>query len=274
MASDSDIRKKLIQSKPTDQTRRFIAHSQRTTSRTNPDTVRKTSGGDRDSMSENQIARARLVTKQIQDWEDTTQELRKTNERLRKILDATIQAMARTVEVRDPYTAGHQRRVTDLACAIGVEMGLSGDKIYAIRTAGAIHDIGMISVPAEILSKTGKLTEIEFGMIKSHPQVGYEILKEIDFPWDVARIVLQHHERTDGSGYPQSIRGKDILLEARIIGLADVVEAMASHRPYRPALGIEKALEEILRNRDTLYYPEITDACLRLFRQKGFKLKA
>ena len=225
-------------------------------------------------MSEDRATDEESFIEATHNWESATQELRKTNERLRKVLDATIQAMARTVEVRDPYTAGHQRRVTDLACAIGAEMGLSDDKIYAIRTAGAIHDIGMISVPAEILSKPGKLTEIEFGMIKSHPHVGYEILKDIDFPWDVARIVLQHHERTDGSGYPQCIREKDILLEARIIGLADVVEAMASHRPYRPALGIGKALEEILRNRDTLYYPEIADACLRLFRQKGFKLKA
>ena len=225
-------------------------------------------------MNENRAAGVKRVTKWFGNWKDTTRELRETNERLRKVLDATIQAMARTVEVRDPYTAGHQRRVTDLACAIGIEMGLSDDRIYAIRTAGAIHDIGMISVPAEILSKTGKLTEIELGIIKSHPQVGYEILKDIDFPWDVAGIVLQHHERTDGSGYPQSVRGEDILLEARIIGLADVVEAMASHRPYRPALGIDKALEEISHRRGTLYYPEIADACLRLFTQKGFKLKA
>jgi HD-GYP domain-containing protein (c-di-GMP phosphodiesterase class II) len=153
-------------------------------------------------------------------------------------------------------------------------MGLSEDKVYAIRTAGAIHDIGMISVPAEILSKTGKLTNIEFGMIQSHPQVGYEILKEIDFPWDVARIVLQHHERIDGSGYPQALKGENILLEARIIGLADIVEAMASHRPYRPALGIDKALEEISLNRGGLYDPSISDTCLRIFTQKGFKFKA
>jgi HD-GYP domain-containing protein (c-di-GMP phosphodiesterase class II) len=225
-------------------------------------------------MSEDRPTDEGSVIEETNNWANVTQELRKTNERLRKVLDATIQAMARTVEARDPYTAGHQRRVTDLACAIGAEMGLSDDKIYAIRTAGAIHDIGMISVPAEILSKPGKLTEIEFGMIRSHPQVGYDILKDIDFPWDVARIVLQHHERTDGSGYPRSIRGEDILLEARIIGLADVVEAMASHRPYRPALGVDMALEEISRNRGALYHPEIADSCLRLFRQKGFKLKA
>ncbi len=225
-------------------------------------------------MSKNEPADVQLITRQVDSWGNAEEELRKTTERLLKVLDATIQAMAHTVEVRDPHTAGHQRRVTDLACAIGVEMGLSDDKIYAIRTAGAIHDIGMISVPAEILSKTRQLTEIEFGMIKSHPQVGYEILKEIDFPWDVASIVLQHHERTDGSGYPQALKGENILLEARIIGLADIVEAMVSHRPYRPALGIDKALEEISRNRGTLYDPKVTDAGLRTFKQRGFKFKA
>jgi HD-GYP domain-containing protein (c-di-GMP phosphodiesterase class II) len=224
-------------------------------------------------MSKNRPADVRLITRQVGNGGNTAEELRKTNEKLLKILNATIQAMVRTVEVRDPYTAGHQRRVTDLACAIGVEMGLSDDKMDAIRTAGSIHDLGMISVPAEILSKTGKLTEIEFGMIKSHPHVGYEILKEIDFPWDVARIVLQHHERTDGSGYPQGLKGQNILLEARIIGLADVVEAMASHRPYRPALGIDKALEEISRNRGILYDLEAGDACLSTFRHKVFRFK-
>ena len=219
------------------------------------------------------LAQTKLVSGALEIHKTTEAELKKNNEKLRKILSATIQAMARTVEVRDPYTAGHQRRVTELACAIGVEMGLSGDQMDAIRTAGAIHDIGMISVPAEILSKTGKLTEIEFSMIKSHPQVGYEILKDIDFPWDVARIVLQHHERTDGSGYPQALKGVDILLESRIIALADVVEAMASHRPYRPALGIDRALEEISRNKGGLYDPEVEDVCIRIFRQKGFRFK-
>jgi HD-GYP domain-containing protein (c-di-GMP phosphodiesterase class II) len=224
-------------------------------------------------VSENKSIDARLITGDGRNRINAEHELRKSNEKLRKILSATIQAMAHTVEVRDPYTAGHQRRVTDLACAIGAEMGLSDDQIGAIRTAGAIHDIGKISVPAEILSKPGKLTEIELAMIKSHPQVGNDILKDIDFPWDVARMVLQHHERTDGSGYPQGVKGEHILLEARIIGLCDVVEAMASHRPYRPALGIDKALEEISRNRGVLYDPEVVDACLRTFRDKGFRFK-
>jgi putative nucleotidyltransferase with HDIG domain len=262
------------QPKVTNQTIHFTGHSYRTARATNPGGERNINEGSSCSMRENERAEVRLMTRQIESWGSDTEDLRKANERLLKVLDAAIQAMARTVEVRDPNTAGHQRRVTDLACAIGAEMGLSEDKVYAIRTAGAIHDIGMISVPAEILSKTGKLTNIEFGMIKSHPQVGYEILKEIDFPWDIARIVLQHHERIDGSGYPQALKGENILLEARIIGLADIVEAMASHRPYRPALGIDKALEEISLNRGGLYDPSISDICLRIFKQKGFKFKA
>ncbi len=185
----------------------------------------------------------------------------------------TIQAMAMTVEKRDPYTAGHQRRVANLARAIAKEMGLSKEQIAGIRMAGIIHDLGKISVPAEILSKPGELTKNEFEIAKEHAQVGYEILNEIEFPWPVAQIVYQHHERMDGSGYPNGLSGEDIILEARILGLADVVEAMASHRPYRPALGIDKALEEIQQNRGTLYDPEVVDACLKIFNKKGFKFE-
>ncbi len=179
--------------------------------------------------------------------------------------------MSLTVESRDPYTAGHQRRVAGLATAVAEEMSLSRDRIEGIRMAGMIHDIGKISIPAGILSKPGRITEYEFGMIKSHPQVGYDILKQIEFPWPVAQMVYQHHERIDGSGYPQGISGEEILLQAKILGVADVVEAMASHRPYRPALGIEKALEEISQNKGLLYDPDVVYACLKLFKEKRFE---
>ena len=186
--------------------------------------------------------------------------------RLRSALEATVQAIALTVETRDPFTAGHQRRTADLAMAIGAEMGLTDDRLEGIRIAGTIHDIGKISVPVEILSKSRQLSEIEFALIRTHPRAGYEILKEIEFPWPVAEMVLQHHERLDGSGYPQGLKAEGILREASIIAVADVVETIASHRPYRPANSIEAALEEIAGNRGILYAPDIVDACLKLFR--------
>ena len=198
---------------------------------------------------------------------------RKENvERMRKALGATVQAIAVTVETKDPYTAGHQRRVADLARSIATEMKLPVDQIDGIRMAAAIHDLGKISVPAEILSKPTKLTALEFSLIKAHAQTGYDILKDIDFPWPVARIVLEHHERMDGSGYPNGLTG-DNLLESRILSVADVVEAMASHRPYRTGLGIDAALEEIEKNRGTYYDNAVVDACLRLFREKVYQLE-
>jgi PAS domain S-box-containing protein len=193
-------------------------------------------------------------------------------ERLRKSLGATINAMAVTVETRDPYTAGHQRRVADLARAIAKEINLRSDLIDGVRMASTIHDIGKMSVPSEILTKPTKLTDLEFSLIKTHSRAGYDILKDIEFPWPVANVVLQHHERMDGSGYPQGLKGDDILLEARIIAVADVVESMASHRPYRPALGIEVALEEIEKNKGILYDDTVAAACLRLFREKSYQL--
>lgn len=193
-------------------------------------------------------------------------------ERLRKALGSTIQALAVTAETRDPYTAGHQRRVTDLACTIAAQMGLLTNQIDGIRMASMIHDLGKISIPAEILSKPTKLTNIEFMMIKTHPQAGFDILKDIEFPWPVARMVLEHHERIDGSGYPDGLTGDRLLIDSRIIAVADVVEAMASHRPYRPALGLDKALEEISRNRGALYDPGAVDACLALIEQGGYQL--
>jgi len=183
-----------------------------------------------------------------------------TVEKLRKATGATVQAMAQTVEVRDPYTAGHQKRVSNIARAIATEMTLSSGMVEGVGMAGNIHDLGKISVPAEILSKPGILTDIQFALIKTHPKTGYEILKGIEFPWDIARIVLQHHERIDGSGYPQGLCGDDILLEARILAVADVVEAMSSHRPYRPALGIEKALDEVSSKKGKLYDPQVVEA--------------
>ncbi|MBI5605141.1 MAG: HD domain-containing protein [Deltaproteobacteria bacterium] len=194
-------------------------------------------------------------------------------EKLQKALAGIIQAMAATVEAKDPYTAGHQRRVADLAQAITDEMGLSEDQINGVRMAGVIHDLGKISVPAEILSKPTQLTEIEFSLIKVHPQTGYEILKEIEFPWPIAEMVWQHHERINGSGYPQGLKGEEILPEAKILAVADVVEAIASHRPYRPAHGIETALEEIAKQKGILFDPEVVEVCLRLFREDKFRFE-
>jgi putative two-component system response regulator len=205
--------------------------------------------------------------------EDLERMVTERTAKLRKVLEGIIQAMSLTVESVDLYTAGHQRRVADLATAIAGEMGLSRDRIEGIRMAGMIHDIGKISIPAGILSKPGRLTEYEFGMIRSHPQVGFDILKQIEFPWPIAQIVYQHHERIDGSGYPQGLSGEKILLEAKILGVADVVEAMAMHRPYRPAFGIEKALEEISQNKGLLYDPDVVDACLKLFKEKRFEFR-
>lgn len=202
---------------------------------------------------------------------EAEKELIESWEELSNAMKGAIQAMAFTIETRDPYTAGHQRRVSKLAVAIGQELGLSDDQIEGLRLAGNIHDIGKIYVPAEILSKPGKLSDIEFGLIKIHAQVGYDILKNIDFPWPIAKTVLQHHERLDGSGYPAGLKGDDILLEAKILGVSDVVEAMASYRPYRPALSISDALDEISKNSGKLYDSKVVDACLKLFKEKGFK---
>jgi PAS domain S-box-containing protein len=192
---------------------------------------------------------------------------------LRRSLEDSIQAIASTVEMRDPYTSGHQKRVADLAVAIAMAMGLDEEKIHGIHLAGVIHDLGKITVPAEILAKPGKISAIEFQLIKGHAQAGYDILKDISFPWPIANVVREHHERLDGSGYPRGIKGGEILLESRIMAVADVVEAMASHRPYRPSLGIEPALNEIERGRGTAYDPAVVDACLKLFREDGFALQ-
>ena len=190
--------------------------------------------------------------------------------KLRRVTGSVIQVIVSAVESRDPYTAGHQKRVGDLARAIATEMGLSTDKVEGIRVAGVIHDLGKIGVPAEILSKPHRLGETEFAIIREHAKKGYEMLKDVHFDWPIAEMVYQHHERFDGSGYPRGLRGEDILVEARILAVADVVEAMSSHRPYRPTLGLDKALEEIESGRGILYDPDAVEACLRLFREKDY----
>ncbi|MBI4292330.1 MAG: response regulator [Betaproteobacteria bacterium] len=193
-------------------------------------------------------------------------------ERLRKSLEDSVEVVAATIEARDPYTAGHQRRVADLAVAIAQVLGLEAEQIAGLRLGGIVHDLGKIHVPAEILSKPGKLTNVEFDLIRQHPAAGFEILKGIEFPWPIAQIVLQHHERLDGSGYPQGLKGDQIVLEAKILAVADVVEAMASHRPYRPGTGIDKAIDEISAGRGKHFEPTIVDACVKLFKEKGYEL--
>jgi len=190
--------------------------------------------------------------------------------RIKKALQATVQSIALLVETKDPYTAGHQDRVSQLAKAIAKEMGLTEDRQDFVSTASIIHDLGKVSVPSELLSKPTKLSELEFNIIKVHSQAGYNILKDIDFPWPVADVVLQHHERMNGSGYPQHLQGDAILFEARILAVADVVEAISSHRPYRPALGISFALNEISKNKGILYDANVVDICLKLFQKKNF----
>ncbi|MBI4618662.1 MAG: response regulator [Desulfobacterales bacterium] len=203
---------------------------------------------------------------------ERTGELQTTLNKLKIATEGIIQAMVMTIEIRDPYTAGHQRRVRDLSCAIAEDMGLSKESIDTIRMSSMIHDLGKIALPSEILSKPGRLTTSEFELIKTHSQIGYNILKDIEFPWPLAEIVLQHHERMDGSGYPQGISGEGILYEARIVAVADVVEAMSSHRPYRPALGVDKALEEISMNKNVLYDRTVVEACVKLFSDGRFEL--
>ena len=210
----------------------------------------------------------------ITERKKTEEQLKESFKKLQKTMEDSIYAVSMVTEARDAYTAGHQRRVSKLAIDIAKEMRFPQDRVEGIKIAALIHDVGKINLPAEILSKPGKLSEIEFNLIKNHSQIGYDILKKVDFLWPVAEIVLQHHEKMNGSGYPRRLKGDEILLEAKIICVADVVEAMSSHRPYRPALGIDKALEEITQNKGILYDPEVVDACLKLFKEKEFKFES
>jgi putative two-component system response regulator len=192
-------------------------------------------------------------------------------EKLRKAMDGIVEAISVTVEMRDPYTAGHQKRVAELACAIARDMQLSEDEIYGLHMASVIHDLGKITVPAEILSKPGQLSGLEYELIKSHVQAGYDILKQIDFPWPLADIILQHHERMDGSGYPNGLKQEEILLTSRILSVSDVFETIASHRPYRPSLGLQRAVDEIRENRGRLYDSRVADVCLALIEEDRFR---
>jgi putative nucleotidyltransferase with HDIG domain len=193
-------------------------------------------------------------------------------QKIEEVLEQVVQTLSTTLEIRDPYTAGHQQRVSMLAVALAREMGLSASETKCLRITGLLHDIGKIVVPAEILSKPGKLSDLELNLIKTHARAGYEILKEVKFPWDVATMILQHHEHLDGSGYPGGLKGEEIMFEARVLAVADAVEAMASHRPYRAGLGLENALAEISQKRGVWYEAGVVDACLRLF-EKGFRWK-
>ncbi len=214
-----------------------------------------------------------VCSREISERKEAEQKQAETLQMYRKAMEGIICSMGIAIEKRDPYTSGHQQRVAGLAVAIAKEYGLQQEQTDGLRLAAEIHDIGKIAIPAEILNKPGELSALEFGIIKEHPATGYEILEGIEFPWPIATIVRQHHEKLDGSGYPAGLKGGEILIEAKILCVADVVEAMASHRPYRPALGVEEALGEILKQRGTLFDEEVVDACIRLFNEEKFNLE-
>ena len=213
------------------------------------------------------------ILRDITELKHVENQLQQSVQDFRRSLEGTVGALTYTLEIRDPYTAGHLRRVAQLASAIASELGLPNEQVEGIRITGLLHDIGKIGVPAEILSKPGRISEIEMNLIKCHPQVCHDILKTIDFPWPVAQVVIQHHERMDGSGYPAGLSGDDLVMNTKILSVADVVEAMASYRPYRPALGINKALLEIMQQRGVHFDGSVVDACVKLFTEQGFKLE-
>ncbi len=223
-------------------------------------------------MDKGKLRGAVLVIRDITQQVEYDRKIQESMETLSRAMYGTIEAITKTVETRDPYTAGHQKKVADIAKEIAKDMGLKRDIIESVNLAGQIHDLGKIAIPAEILNKPGRINEIEFALIKTHSQMGYDILKNIDFPWPIADIVLQHHEKFNGTGYPNGVKGEDILIQARIITVADVLEAMASHRPYRAALGIDAAFDELQKNRGIHFDPEVVDSCVRIFKEKGFKV--
>jgi PAS domain S-box-containing protein len=202
------------------------------------------------------------------------EELHRSHERLRKAMGAIIQAMSAMIEKRDPYTAGHQRRVAKLCRALAMDLGFSWERTHGLRMAAAVHDLGKIEVPTALLTKSGQLSEHELAIIRRHPETAYDILKDIEFPWPLAETVYQHHERLDGSGYPQGLKGGEILLEARILAMADVVEAICSFRPYRPGLGLDRALAELSLRKGVLYDENVVTACRELFLQRGFDFQS
>jgi putative nucleotidyltransferase with HDIG domain len=209
------------------------------------------------------------VKEKISDLLAKAEELKASYEKSQMILDGTVKTMSKIVETRDPYTSGHEAKVAIISCKIAEEMAMPKEQIEAIRVAATLHDIGKISVPSEILTKPGHLSDLEREIIKTHCRVAYDILKTIEFPYPVAQIILQHHERMNGSGYPRGLKGDKILMEARIIGVADVIDAMASHRPYRAALGVDVAIEEIVKYRGILYDSTVVDTCLKIYKTAG-----
>lgn len=213
------------------------------------------------------------LAEKVAELEGANERLRSSEARAQAMLAGVVETITKMVEYRDPYTTGHEQRVGALATAIGRELGLDGAELDGLRIGGYLHDVGKIALPTEILAKPGKLTAVEFSLIKAHSQIGHDILSGIDFPWQVAQMALQHHERLDGSGYPHGLRGDAILREARIIAVADTVEAMTSHRPYRPAIGPEKALQEIEKGKGRFYDADAVDACLALIREGRFKFE-
>jgi PAS domain S-box-containing protein/putative nucleotidyltransferase with HDIG domain len=223
------------------------------------------------TYEQGRLAGAVVTFADITERKRAEEDVRRQAEQLRRTVEGAVLAMSHVVETRDPYTAGHERRVAELATAIAEDMGMDGEELDALRHAGLIHDVGKIAVPAEILAKPGRLSEVEFNLIKQHPASGFDILAAIDFGRPVAEIVLQHHERLDGSGYPRGLSGADILPEARILAVADVVEAMSSHRPYRAALGMEAALAEIREHAGVKYDADVAAACVRLVEEQGFQ---
>jgi|GEM_PF-665242 len=236
-----------------------------------PVNVRELDARIRNLVAQRRLQRAAIRMKDMEARED---ERRRGYDRLRQAMQSIVRSFASVVEMKDPYTAGHQRRMADLARAIGIEMGFAEDRLEGLQTAAMIHDIGKIRIPGEIASKPSMLSSLEYDLVKTHAAAGAELLKDIDFPWPIARIILEHHERIDGSGYPRGLRGSDLLPESKIIAVADVVEAMSSHRPWRPALGLDAALEEIIAARSVLYDPDTVDACVRLFREKKYVFPA
>ena len=204
-------------------------------------------------------------------YNQVDKKLKQTDIKLQKFIEGIADIITKVIELRDPYSIGHLQRVSKLSMAIAQEMKLPQDKIEGIKIASLVHDIGKVNLPSEIVRKPGKLIEVEFNLIKNYPKVGYDILKKVDFPWPIAEIVLQHQEKIDGSGYPGGLKGDKICIEAKILGVANVVEAMSSYKSYRPALSIDEALTEIVKNKNIIFDPEVVDACLKLFKEKGFK---
>jgi len=212
--------------------------------------------------------------KNIEEKKDQLEkELRQSDKKLQKLIEGIAYIITEIVEIRDPYLIGHHQRVSKLATAIAREMKLSQDKIEGVKIASLVHDVGKVNLPTGIVSKPSALVEVELNLLKNHPRTGYEILKKADFPWPIAEIVFQHQEKIDGSGYPRGLKGTEILIEAKILGVANVVEAMSSYKSYRPALSIDEALAEISKYENILFDPEVVYACLKLFKEKGFKFE-